>query len=422
MAISATFTSEPVEESLHFWGRELESPLHAAFAPYNQVFQQLLDPSSLLADKANGLNVLLVCFEDWLRDENNLLARLDDAKRALLPRDAAARHLLPNHLEIAHINRYETEYLYQEIFVDQCYLRHGIRLHDGDVVIDIGANIGMFSLFVLQQCRDAKVYAFEPSPTFKALDTNMKIYGDGQVQAFQLGILDRTKEAAFTFYEKSSVFSSFNANSPEDEQAVRAVVANMLSHNEAAEAADLDRYVDELMTDRMASQSFICQLKSLSDIIREHDIDHIDLLKVDAEKSEVQILEGIEDQDWPKIGQMVLEVHDRQGDVIRDVMALLGSKGFTLSMEEETLLERSGLYNIFATRAGERKEASDQVSLATARQARVQENVSHLVTGLKAAAERSPVPHIVMVCPGCPDNTGACWFLRSDGNRDAGRA
>ena len=57
-----------------------------------------------------------------------------------------ARYVLPNGLEIVHLNRYETDYLYQEIFEDQCYLRHGIRLRDGATVVDIGANIGLFSL------------------------------------------------------------------------------------------------------------------------------------------------------------------------------------------------------------------------------------------------------------------------------------
>lgn len=37
------------------------------FAPYNQVFQQLLDPSSQLAQNRDGVNVVLVRIEDWLR-------------------------------------------------------------------------------------------------------------------------------------------------------------------------------------------------------------------------------------------------------------------------------------------------------------------------------------------------------------------
>jgi FkbH-like protein len=68
IAISATFTAEPVEQSLTFWAHQLELPLNIQFAPYNQVFQQLLDPSSIISKNKNGINVVLLRFEDWLRD------------------------------------------------------------------------------------------------------------------------------------------------------------------------------------------------------------------------------------------------------------------------------------------------------------------------------------------------------------------
>ena len=70
IAITATFTAEPVEESLQFWARELDTPSKIVFAPYNQVFQQLLDTSSILSKNQNGINVVLLRLEDWQRFEN----------------------------------------------------------------------------------------------------------------------------------------------------------------------------------------------------------------------------------------------------------------------------------------------------------------------------------------------------------------
>ena len=32
----------------------------------------------------------------------------------------------------------------------RCYSRHGIRVRDGDTVIDAGANVGLFTLFLLR--------------------------------------------------------------------------------------------------------------------------------------------------------------------------------------------------------------------------------------------------------------------------------
>ncbi|MCU1275257.1 MAG: FkbH like protein [Bryobacterales bacterium] len=67
VAVSATFTAEALEPALAFWLNELKLDYQIQFAPYNQVFQQLFDPAGLLAHNRNGLNVVLVRFEDWAR-------------------------------------------------------------------------------------------------------------------------------------------------------------------------------------------------------------------------------------------------------------------------------------------------------------------------------------------------------------------
>ncbi|MGL5060845.1 MAG: HAD-IIIC family phosphatase, partial [Microcoleus sp.] len=70
ITITATFTSEPIEESLSFWLAEIGVPYSIEFAPYNRVFQELLDPASLLSKNQNGINVVLVRFEDWEGNKN----------------------------------------------------------------------------------------------------------------------------------------------------------------------------------------------------------------------------------------------------------------------------------------------------------------------------------------------------------------
>ncbi|MFM1550444.1 MAG: HAD-IIIC family phosphatase [Lentisphaeria bacterium] len=65
IAITATFTAEPVGEILDFWLAELDIPGTVAFARYNQVFQELLDDSGLLASNRGGLNVVLIRLADW---------------------------------------------------------------------------------------------------------------------------------------------------------------------------------------------------------------------------------------------------------------------------------------------------------------------------------------------------------------------
>lgn len=94
IAIAATFTAEPVEESLAFFLRGLELPHDIEFAPYNQVFQQLLDPRSLLGANREGVNVILARLEDWAAEAEALARCVDDFLSAL--EAAAPRSGLPH--------------------------------------------------------------------------------------------------------------------------------------------------------------------------------------------------------------------------------------------------------------------------------------------------------------------------------------
>jgi FkbH-like protein len=71
IVVTATFTAEPLERSLNFWIQELQLPFQIDFAPYNQVFQELLDPSSLLSLNQDGTNIVLIRLEDWKREETD---------------------------------------------------------------------------------------------------------------------------------------------------------------------------------------------------------------------------------------------------------------------------------------------------------------------------------------------------------------
>src|SRR5512139_45301 len=85
VAISATFTAEPLRDALAFWFERLGLDFSIRFAPYNQVFQQLLDHSSLLGQNRGGVNVVLLRIEDWMRfrdaSSTGLEALEDDARR-----------------------------------------------------------------------------------------------------------------------------------------------------------------------------------------------------------------------------------------------------------------------------------------------------------------------------------------------------
>ncbi|HEV3036492.1 MAG TPA: HAD-IIIC family phosphatase [Candidatus Angelobacter sp.] len=65
--IAATFTADPIVEVLRFWSHELDVQFTSVIAPYNQLFQQLMDPRSSFFSSDSALNVLLARPEDWIR-------------------------------------------------------------------------------------------------------------------------------------------------------------------------------------------------------------------------------------------------------------------------------------------------------------------------------------------------------------------
>ncbi len=68
LAIAANFTAELIEQSLRFWIDFHHWHQDVAFAPYDQIFQELLAPNSLFSNNAGGSNIILLRFDAWLAD------------------------------------------------------------------------------------------------------------------------------------------------------------------------------------------------------------------------------------------------------------------------------------------------------------------------------------------------------------------
>ncbi|MGM0506729.1 MAG: HAD-IIIC family phosphatase [Bacteroidota bacterium] len=67
-SIASTFTSQPVEDTLRFWGKKFGLDTVVRFSPYDQVFQELLDPASSLNQPSQDARVLLLRIDDWVRN------------------------------------------------------------------------------------------------------------------------------------------------------------------------------------------------------------------------------------------------------------------------------------------------------------------------------------------------------------------
>ncbi len=92
-----------------------------------------------------------------------------------------------------------------------------------------------------------------------------------------------------------------------------------------------------------------CRTVTLSTLIDRAGISHIDLLKIDVEKSELDVLAGIEDADWARIGHLVLEVHDID-DRVAVVFDVLRRRGFRAEPTQDDRLVGTDIHLIFASR------------------------------------------------------------------------
>jgi len=253
---------------------------------------------------------------------------------------------LPNGLRVFQHNAYETDFVYREIFEEQVYFKHGITLQKNACVIDIGANIGLFALYVQQHHADAHIYSFEPSPQNCEL-FKLNTQTCSNITLFQQGIADSRRSATFTYYPGYSIMSGFYADNDEDKSVLGKGIAQQLQEENTVPEQDRERFVELVMANKLENPiQYPCELITLSDFIQEQNIQQIDLLKIDAEKGEVDILKGIAENHWPIIQQIVVEAHDP--DTALQLNDYLQQQQYRVIQEQEKNFGDAGIFNLYA--------------------------------------------------------------------------
>ncbi|MFI0260715.1 FkbM family methyltransferase [Streptomyces sp. NPDC017056] len=256
-------------------------------------------------------------------------------------------------LRVAGVNRTETDFLYREIFLDNAYLRHGITVPERATVVDVGANIGMFTLRAGLVSPGARIIAVEPvAELAAAVARNAELYGlDVTVVKSALG--SAAGETDFTYYPGNSVMSGRYARPDEDIDVLR----RYLVTGDGGHEPQLAR----LAADRLAAQPRRCAVSTLTRLAAEQRVDRIDLLKIDVEKAEADVLAGIDDALWDRIDRIAMEVHDIDGRLF-EVVRLLEARGFEVFHDQDPRLVLTPCHNVYAraprARAGHPPPAS----------------------------------------------------------------
>lgn len=255
---------------------------------------------------------------------------------------------LPNGLALKHFNPAETMHFYHDIFEQQTYTSNGICLGGKACVLDIGANIGLFSLYIAHNWNDAEIYAFEPAPEIHVvLKQNLAQYSS-RVHIFNAGVSSYTGKSQFNYVPNNTGMSSFYNVGKYEENILKQIVYNQEKQGDSV-SIDTQYDLDEFAKQRLINQKIECDMITLSDVISKNHIEKIDLIKIDVQKSELDVLNGIDEKHWKLIHQFAIEVHDLDNRVIF-IDTLLKSKGFSTTIHQDDLYKDTDIYLIYATR------------------------------------------------------------------------
>jgi FkbM family methyltransferase len=288
---------------------------------------------------------------------------------------------LPNGLTVEAPSRGEAAFLYEEIFNSDAYLRHGIEVSDGGTVFDVGANVGLFSAALAQRRRNLRLHLFEPVPsTFAILERNVqRLLAGAEIELHRVALAARPGRATLELNPKWSLDAGIDTQSFARDARRRAGLdawAHAFLHDAARAGGIAPRaarrleqalrtpvagrvllagfwLLERLMTraQRRAVQRVECAVTTLSETLRDRKIEAVDLVKIDVEGAEWEVLQGVDEGDWPRLRQLVIEVHNLDGRVQR-VRELLESNGFVVAVEQDdwALLRLMDVHMVYASR------------------------------------------------------------------------
>jgi FkbM family methyltransferase len=185
-----------------------------------------------------------------------------------------------------------------EIFYDKVYERDFVRLNINDVVVDIGANYGVFSLYS-QMFNPSKVYAVEPlKATFKSMKKNLTEYG---VTCINKAVSSENGFEKFMITEvNGNNFSEKNENGFHPSSVIGEEIVETITINQ---------------------------------LISDYDIERIDFLKVDCEGGELDLFRTIDKEYLQNnVGKIAMEYHSKE--IHDEIMDILKSNNFII---EDTL-------------------------------------------------------------------------------------
>ena len=204
----------------------------------------------------------------------------------------------------------ETLRVFKEFFMTDGYSIELLKSHlqKNAVVIDIGANIGMFPIRLLLDQPDIQFYSYEPFPNnFTILQQNVSSspFTNKRICIFNSAVLGKKQDNLKIYFNKKQPYTDTSS-----------VIPGFENNNDSVEIP----------------------CTTLKEIYAVHRLIQIDLLKLDCEGSEFSILYDSPVELINAIPFIVVETHDLDNgrNNINGVKYFLESLGYTLKTKPVT--------------------------------------------------------------------------------------
>jgi len=174
------------------------------------------------------------------------------------------------------------------------------KLNERDIIIDVGANVGLFCVYAARIAKKGKVFAFEPvKENFDRLINNININKIKNIVVENKGLSNKKKKAKIYLCEKNTGGHSTNKNK--------------------------FAYLNE----KIRSTEMI-ELITLQDVFDTYKIKKCNFLKIDCEGEEFKILKNLPTSYFKRIDKIVLEYHPGVNSIA--LGEFLYNKGFRVTI------------------------------------------------------------------------------------------
>ncbi|TPN63597.1 amino acid adenylation domain-containing protein [Mesorhizobium sp. B1-1-1] len=230
--------------------------------------------------------------------------------------------------KFATVSAAEARHLWTEIFTQNAYRHPAFHYQPGATIVDVGANIGIFSRYALHETGGCRLIAIEPAfELFNCLKQNLAQV-ETQLDLLHLGCGEvDVEELNFSYFPQVPSMSSFAPDRTKD----KALLGGLLANDPAWSSSDGESAQGRFLEAAFEARQQNSRCRRISTILRTFRVDNVGLLKIDVQRGEQEVLRGIEPEDWGKISQVVIELQDHAGRA-ESTMTFLKLRGYAVDV------------------------------------------------------------------------------------------